>query len=226
MHIKICGVIDADNARQCASAGADFIGLNFYDPSPRSVSVDRAREIARALRELPGNPVQVIGVFVDKKASEIAAIFRTVGLDAIQLAGNADTSTLGALQGRGYCTLRARDSAALRKAIARIHPLIPHDPTIPGALLDAHDEHLLGGTGRTVAKDLARTASGAIPRLMLAGGLTPENLKDRVSGVHPWAVDTASGVEGDTPGIKNIARVRAFICSARDAKEAKIHDNR
>lgn len=203
-RVKICGLTRVEDAKAAVAAGVDAIGLNFWRGSKRGVDVTVAREILRAI---PSTVLRV-GVFVDAPLDEIAAIATTLGLDNVQLHGDEPPELLEQLDGLGYKAIRLHDESDL----ARIPSfLVPPDPVF---LVDTFDPDQPGGTGRVGRWDLARQAT-KLGRLILAGGLTPENVAAALDAVHPWAVDTASGVES-APGIKDAARMQAFVQAVRD----------
>lgn len=210
MKIKICGVTLADDAARIAAAGADFLGLNFWSGSRRRVDAPRAAAIAAAARA--AGPVQIVGLFVDAGAAEIGAVHAEVDLDVIQLHG-AETP---------------EDAAAIARAVGRpvwkaIAAGAPGDLArfaawpVDAILLDTPTPGR-GGSGLTFDWSLARAARASDPgrRIVLAGGLHPGNVAAAIAAVGPWAVDVASGVEV-APGVKDAARVAAFIAAAREA---------
>ncbi len=203
-RIKICGMTRVDDALQAVEAGADAIGLIFWKGSARAVDIERAQAIARALPPL----VSTVGVFVDETPDRVRTIGDAVGLSAVQLHGNEVVS----------------DWAQFPRPVLKAMPLkayaaSPWKTARAAILVDAHDPVTIGGTGRTVdwhaAKEIAATR-----RLVLAGGLRPENVGDAVATVAPWGVDVASGVE-QSPGIKDPALVRAFVQAVRAADAAR-----
>jgi phosphoribosylanthranilate isomerase len=202
--VKICGVTLADDAAAIAAAGADFIGLNFWDRSKRHVDPARAPLIAAVARS--ANPdVKIVGVFVDAHADEIAELHAAVGLDRVQLHGDEHPDDCAAIARavpvplwKAIAVRDARDLAAL------------HEWPVEAILLDAPSAGK-GGSGTTFDWRLAADAKQAI---VLAGGLTPENVAAAIARVRPWMVDVASGVER-APGVKDAAKVRAFIAAAR-----------
>ncbi len=218
-RVKICGVTALENALLCAEAGADLFGLNFYPPSPRAITPEAARSLTDGLRAALGAACPVlVGVFVNARPAEIARIMAVAGLDAAQLSGDESAGTLAALEGRGIKAIRPRDRA---EALALTRSFLPHaapDERLPALLLDAYHPALYGGTGEEASVEVARAVRALVPRLMLAGGLNPANVADRVRAIRPWAVDVASGVEGGQPGIKDPDRVRAFIAAVRAAQ--------
>lgn len=208
VRIKVCGLTDAAEALACAAAGAHWIGLNFHPASPRSV--DPAR--AAVIRAVLPSTVEAVGVFVDRPPAEVAAIAARVGLRFVQLHGEEpaeDLVELGHLE--VVRAFRIRDRAGLDAAaayLARAERLgrPPH-----ALLVDAYAPGQAGGTGRLIEDELLSLLPSH-PRLILAGGLTPENVAGRIarSAPCPWMVDVASGVES-APGRKDPARVAAFV---------------
>ncbi|MEW6578589.1 MAG: phosphoribosylanthranilate isomerase [Chloroflexota bacterium] len=218
-HVKICGVTSLDDALRCAEAGADLLGLNFYPSSPRYLPPERARQIVAGLRSLLGSTCPLlVGVFVNESAAAIARILDEVGLDAAQLSGDEPPETLAALDGRAFKALRPRD---VHEACASAQAVLPHAPgddRLPTLLVDAYHPLLYGGTGESASEEVARAVTEIAPRVMLAGGLTPENVAGRVRAIRPWGVDVASGVER-APGVKDIGRVQAFIAAVKLADQ-------
>lgn len=218
-RIKICGVTSLDDALRCAEAGADLLGLNFYSSSPRYLAPERARLIAAGLRVVLGTACPLlVGVFVNAAAAAIARILDDVGLDAAQLSGDEPPQTLAALDGRAFKALRPRDAAAAQDVARLFAAHAPRDERLPALLVDAYHPQLYGGTGETAGEDVARAALGVVPRVMLAGGLTPDNVAARVRAIRPWGVDVASGIER-APGVKDMALVRAFIAAVNHADQ-------
>ncbi len=216
--VKICGVKTLDDALMCAEAGADMLGLNFYAPSPRSIDPDTARTITSGLRaELGDQCPVVIGVFVNETASTMKDVIHTARLDAAQLSGYETPETLAALEGRGIKAIRPQNLDEALKLAGMFLRFAPEDKRFPALLLDAYHEALYGGTGEEASLEvtLAVKERMSAPRLMLAGGLKPDNVADRVRAIHPWGVDVASGVER-VPGVKDRDRVMAFIQAVRN----------
>ncbi|MFN8543051.1 MAG: phosphoribosylanthranilate isomerase [Candidatus Binatia bacterium] len=201
VRVKICGVCSVPDARAAIDAGADFLGLNFHPASPRSVSIERAREIAAAASVVP-----LVGVFVDAPRSEVETVADAVGLALLQFHGRED---------RAYCRdWRWRTIKALRpRAGDDVAALAAGWPT-DYILLDSYVPGMPGGTG--VPLDLAVARGLERARLFLAGGLTPETVATAVATVRPFAVDVASGVEC-RPGEKDHGKVREFVRRAKSA---------
>ena len=213
-RIKICGITRPDDARMVAEAGADAIGLSFYPASRRCVSLETAQAILAAA------PTQLtkVGLFVNAAIAEVVAAFDRLGLDLIQLHGDEPPEYLGQLAGRP--TMKA-----LRVGPDGLAPVAAYldrcrelgcVPTL--CLIDALVPGQYGGTGQVA--DWPKLASYPIdewnPPLVLAGGLTPENVAQAVNQVRPHAVDTSSGVES-SPGRKDADLVRRFVAAAKAA---------
>ncbi len=217
-RVKICGVTTAGDALAAARAGADMLGLNFYPPSPRYLTPKHAQEIASRLRsELGERTPALIGVFVNEAASRIADICEEIGLDAAQLSGDEAPEVLRVPALRhtpAFKSLRPRNADAAQ-AEARLYDLAnPASERLPSLLLDAWHPDLYGGSGELTPDDVARAVQAEVPKLMLAGGLNPDNVADRVCSLRPWGVDVASGVES-APGVKDARMVRAFVAAAK-----------
>ncbi len=216
--IKICGIRTAENALMVARAGADMIGLNFYAKTPRYIQPAAASAVVSQLRrELGAACPTIIGVFVNASAEEIRGIAAEVGLDYAQLNGDESAEFLGALPGLAFKAIRPADENAARTEAAALTDTFLAGDDAPSLLLDAFSPKLYGGTGETTSVSIAQAVNEASPRLMLAGGLNPENVAERVRWIKPWGVDVASGVEAGTPGIKDEAKLRAFIDAVRSA---------
>lgn len=215
-RIKICGVTTSKDALICAEAGADMLGLNFHPPSPRYLTPEAARRITDELRRVLGDRCPVlVGVFVNLDAGEIARIMQIAGLDAAQLSGDESEAVLAALNGSGFKSIRPRSRSEALDQTAAYLKHAAQDDRLPSILVDAYHKELYGGTGEQASVEVALAVKAIAPRLMLAGGLTPENVAERVRVIQPWGVDTASGVES-APGIKDAARVRDFVAAVRE----------
>ncbi|HTJ42926.1 MAG TPA: phosphoribosylanthranilate isomerase [Kofleriaceae bacterium] len=214
MKIKICGVTLPDDAAMIANAGADYLGLNLWPRSKRYLELERAPMIASIARSV--NPqIQIVGLFVDAHADEIAEAHAAVGFDRVQLHGDEshdDVLAIGA-------AVRVPIWKAIPVATIRdLQDLAGWPTAIEAFLLDAPSAGR-GGSGKTIDWELAAgAASGSHGRqIVLAGGLTADNVAAAIARVQPWAIDVASGVER-APGVKDEAKVRAFIANARGAK--------
>ncbi|HEV8355003.1 MAG TPA: phosphoribosylanthranilate isomerase [bacterium] len=200
VRVKICGISDVENALAAAAAGADAIGFVFA-PSRRQVSIERAREIAD---ELPPF-VTKVGLFVDAGANVILGHVETVGLDVVQLHGSETPEFCAALGRTVVKAIRVRDASSLA-SMDRYR--------VSAFLLDSYDPEVAGGTGRVFDWDLAARVNGR-HRVILSGGLTPENVGEAVARVRPFGVDVSSGVETD--GRKDPVKIREFITRARSS---------
>ncbi len=215
VRVKVCGLTDLPTALACATAGADWIGLNFHPPSPRSISPGLAAEIASAL---PGS-AEAVGLFVDRPVAEVAEIASRVGLGLIQLHGDESPEYVAELHRacptplRIVRAFRLSDVTSINRMIAYLARAEALGCPIHAILVDAHVAGKPGGTGRTIPFEVLDHLP-AHPRMILAGGLTPENVAERVDRVRPWMVDVASGVES-APGIKDLGRVSDFLNAAR-----------
>lgn len=203
-RVKICGITNLADALAAIEAGADALGFNFYKASPRYLTPEAARLV---VRELPPD-VLCVGVFVNESRESIESAVAESCVGAAQLHGDESPEFCEALDvARVIKALRGRggfepESAAVFKTEA--------------ILLDAYDPRAWGGTGRTCDWELARRVREAVPRMYLAGGLTPENVADAIGAVGPYGVDVCGGVER-APGLKDHALVRRFVEAARGA---------
>ncbi len=216
-RVKICGLKTYDDARMAADAGADMLGFNFFRNSPRYITPDDALTICDRLRaDLGKDCPLLVGVFVNEIVGNISAITRKVGLDFAQLSGDESDVVLKELRGIAFKTIRPMNAAQAKDDVQYYAPHFPTDERAPSVLLDAYDSTQYGGTGKPAGDDAALAARELVPRLMLAGGLNPENVAERVRTLRPWGVDVATGVESDA-GVKDPAKVRAFINAVESA---------
>jgi phosphoribosylanthranilate isomerase len=201
MFVKVCGITRLTDALHAARQGANALGFVFWPHSPRYVPPEKAGEI---IRELPSN-VTTVGVFVNEPVDGIRGAVAKSGITTVQLHGDEPPVYADAL---GYQVIRAVD---LDEAPISC-PAWPPDTLF---LVDAIDCVRRGGTGETV--DWMRAANLAREwRVVLAGGLTPENVADAIATVRPFGVDVSSGVEA-SPGVKDFDKVARFLANARSA---------
>ncbi len=211
--VKICGITTVDDAVAAARLGADFIGLNFYPGSPRCISEGQARLIVQALP----SDVTPVGLFVNETWARIHEITARLKIDTIQIHGD-QVEPCPLHDRRWIPAIPVRDKSdfdALAESLLRTYILPSFGKSVcrPIAILmDAHVPGAFGGTGRTAPWELI--ASYRFRMVMLAGGLTPDNVAEAVRIVHPWAVDVAGGVES-APGKKDHDKMRRFIENAR-----------
>ncbi len=217
--VKICGLTSFDDALFAAQAGADLLGFNFYKKSPRYIKPEDAQPICDALRvELGMDCPVLVGIFVNEVVGLISAITRKVGLNAAQLCGDESDDILRELRGIGFKAIRPINLAQALDDVSYFREHFATNERLPSLLLDAYHPQLYGGTGEQASIEVALAVKAEVPRLMLAGGLTPDNVGERVAAVQPWGVDVASGVEiNDQPGMKDAAKVQAFIQAAKGA---------
>ncbi len=194
-RVKICGITNLDDARLAVEYGADALGFVFYEGSPRHVFPETVREIISHLPPF----VTTVGVFVNASPQEIREVMDLAGLDVVQLHGD---------EPQEECSLFPRVIKAFRvRELSDIERLKGY--SVSAYLLDAYDPEVPGGTGQTFNWDIAVEAKKYGP-IILAGGLTPENVADAVSRVRPYAVDVSSGVEAQK-GKKDHEKMRLFI---------------
>jgi phosphoribosylanthranilate isomerase len=202
-RVKICGITNLADALAAVAAGADVLGLNFYEKSPRHVSMKTAAEIANQLPPF----VMRAGVFVNADENLVTRAIGECGLSLLQFHGDETPEfcvQFGLMSMRAF---RIRDAESLKE--------LPRFQT-DAYLLDAYSPEARGGTGEKFNWELAIEAQKFGKPVFLAGGLTPENVADAVRKVRPFGVDVASGVES-APGKKDHAKIQAFIAAVRTA---------
>lgn len=202
MKVKICGITTPEDALTAVEAGADALGFVFYKESPRHIFPEEA---ARIINLLPPF-VQTVGLFVNEAPETVNQVSRICRLGLVQLHGDETPD---------YCR---RIEQRVMKAF-QIRSLTCLDPIanyrLSGCLLDAYSPTCYGGTGTSFNWEIASEAVQRGHRIVLAGGLTPDNVADAISQVRPYGVDVSSGVES-SPGKKNAVKMQEFI---RNAKE-------
>lgn len=198
---KICGITRVEDALAAAEAGADAIGLVFFAKSPRAVSVQQARAIIAALPPF----VTTVGLFVNASRGELSEILEAVPLDLLQFHGDETAADCAGYHRPYIKALRVRAGEDIRARCAAY-------PQAAGILLDAFVPGVPGGTGETFDWSLVPRDPGC--PIILAGGLTPENVGAAIHQVRPWAVDVSGGVEAQK-GIKDVVKVRAFVGAVR-----------
>ena len=204
VRTKICGITSVEDGLAAAAAGCDAVGLNFVSSSPRYLSLEAARDIADALPPL----VTRVGVFVDAAPGDVEGVLAAVPLDLLQFNGREDAD---ACAGFGLPYMKAE---GVRTGFC-IEALEDAYPTARGFLLDTYDAVARGGTGRTFDWSLWPPSSRR--PLILAGGLTADNVGAAVRRLGPYGVDVSSGVESGVKGVKSGAKVRAFVAEVQRA---------
>ena len=201
--IKICGITNLEDAKAAIDFGADALGFVFFRESPRAISPQKA---ALIIAKLPAFTTTV-GVVVDKPLDEIQNIVNETGIDVIQLHGDESPES---------CRLQRRVIKGIRvKSLESLEPLKSYQDLVSAFLLDTYAPHMPGGTGQAFNWDIAIEAKN-FGRIILAGGLTPENISEAIRRVNPYAVDVSSGVEL-VKGKKDLQKMRIFIERARSA---------
>lgn len=201
VKVKICGITSVADGIAAAEAGADMIGLMFYERSPRNISVSTAAEISRALSPF----IVKVGVFVNPTEDAVLRAIGECGVTLLQFHGEETPEFCTQFGVMNMKAFRVRDAASL--------DALPNYPT-DAYLLDAYSPDAHGGTGAKFNWDLAISAKKLGKPIFLAGGLTPENVGEAVRKVEPFGVDVSSGVES-APGKKDHAKIRAFIQAIR-----------
>lgn len=201
--IKICGIKTLQDALAAIDSGADYLGFNFYPKSVRFIEKQACAEITSVLKkEYPH--ITLVGVFVNSSVEEVMDILNTCSLDLAQLHGDETIEMVKSLDEKAFKAFRAvpesMDGFARQDA--------------PALLVDAVVKGAYGGTGVTADWNVAAELAKKYP-LLLAGGLTPENVAEAVRRVKPWGVDVASGVES-APGEKDANKMKAFVQAARN----------
>lgn len=200
--IKICGIKTVRDALAAIEAGADYLGFNFYPKSSRFIERQACAEITSVLkREYP--QVRLVGVFVNSSVEEVKDTLQICSLDLAQLHGDETPEMLTAFNGKAF--------KAFRGIPENVDGFVRNDA--PVFLLDASVKGVYGGSGVTADWDGAAELAKTYP-LLLAGGLTPENVAEAVSRVKPWGVDVASGVES-APGEKDAGKLVEFVKAVR-----------
>ncbi len=219
MYVKICGIKTLQDAQAAVEAGADMLGFNFDLQSPRSITPQACAEIVAALHRQPrpGPALELVGVFANASAEEIQNTLETCHLQRAQLAGDEAPDVLVELGGRAFKVIRPRNTdemlTCLRTYLAASHA--------PAYLFDASVVERYGGVDQTAAWGLARALTKRMP-ILLAGGLTPDNVRLAIEQVRPWGVDVDASVEfssasRSTAGLKDFQKMRAFVQNAKGA---------
>jgi len=224
MWVKICANTNLADALLAVEAGADAVGFVFAE-SKRRVTV---AQVARITSGLPES-VEKVGVFTTRNAAEILTIAQISGLTTVQVHSDFDPSLVGALKGNGLRVLQVLDvpvggGAESERELETALRAVLREAAVDAVLLDASVKGVSGGTGvafdwkgiSTVVQRVYDEAGEGAPKLIVAGGLRPENVAAAIEAFAPWGVDVASGVEA-SPGVKDGVKVRAFVGNARAA---------
>jgi phosphoribosylanthranilate isomerase len=203
VRIKICGITNKEDALAAAHLGADALGFVFA-PSPRKISAERAREIIKVLPPF----VKTVGVFVDEDPERVSSVAARCGLDILQLHGSESVEYCSSFDRRVIKAVRLQSRDELKN-------LSKYANVVDALLLDTYVPNKLGGTGIPFDWKLAVEA-GRYGRIILAGGLNPENVAAAISMVKPYAVDASSGLE-KSPGVKDHEKMTQFMREAMQA---------
>ncbi|MFN8446257.1 MAG: phosphoribosylanthranilate isomerase [Caldilineaceae bacterium] len=225
--VKICGITTLEDAQVAIEAGADLLGFVFYPKSPRYIEVERAREIVKAIRN-PQSAIRsssrFVGLFVNESVERIQTILTEAQLDYAQLHGDESPELLKQLGERAFRAIRPvdyEDGLAQAKQFYRSGTASPSSAqpveACPRLLVDAYDAKAYGGTGKKADWHAAAEIARHYPNLLLAGGLSVENIAEAIRTVRPWGVDVSSGVEA-APGRKDPQKIQKFIQLAKEVK--------
>ncbi|HEX4867859.1 MAG TPA: phosphoribosylanthranilate isomerase [Acidimicrobiales bacterium] len=208
MFVKICGITTEEDALLAVAMGADAVGFNFVPSSSRFLAVSRAADIAKRLPP----EILTVGVFRDEAPARVVELTNQAGLRAAQLHGHESAEETRWVRQRVPVVIRAFPGG---------------DPELARAVSYGADVVLLDsaspGSGKVFDWSLAEGAPSGL-RILLAGGLTPDNVAEAIERVRPWGVDVASGVES-APGVKDPSLVRRFVRNAKEAEPADYHGN-
>ncbi len=202
VKVKICGITNLKDAFAAIDYGADALGFVFYEKSPRALKVNVARKIIGSLPPF----VSTVGLFVNETVDGVRRIQKETGIDLVQLHGDESPETVSALGPGVIKVIRVQGM----ESFADLKSYAPR-----AFLLDAHHDTLFGGTGLAFDWDLTQWVEGDVP-VIIAGGLTPENVAEAVAKTNPYGVDVSSGVEAE-PGLKDAAKLKNFIQRAKQS---------
>lgn len=206
IKVKICGITREEDAIAAAELGADAVGFNFYQKSPRYVDPYTAGQIARRLPPF----ISVVGVFVNEPTDSLCQTAAEALIDIIQFHGDEEPYVCGSFPGRTIKAIRVKPDEDIVEQVA------PYKGSVSAILLDTYSEGY-GGSGKKFDWEKAVKAK-KFGRIILAGGLNPDNVADGIKAVEPYGVDVAGGVETE-PGIKDKDLMRRFIQAAKSASE-------
>lgn len=216
---KICGITRPEDAVTAAEAGADAIGLVFYEASPRSVTIEQAREVASVLPAF----VTLTGLFVNPERAWVERVLSDIPLDLLQFHGDETPEFCRQFQRRWIKAIRVREAADIGKGFQDWNQAC-------GILVDAYDPKLYGGTGQRFDWSVIPEPAERPMPLILAGGLNASNVADAVRQVRPWGVDVSGGVEASVPasggvavavskGLKDAAKISEFLSEVNRADQ-------
>lgn len=204
--IKVCGVKTLEDARAAAQAGADLLGFHFSKRSAQAVSQDDALRLCGTLRdELGGACPVLVGVFVNELVSNISAVLSKVGLDAAQLDGDESDVMLKELRGIGFKRIQPMNMAMAHDDVGYYGRYWTENERLPSLMLDVFHTHL-----KDPGTAIAQAIKEGVPRLMLTGGFTVENVAEQLAAIQPWGVDVLLGDGG-----VDVVALPAFVAAVR-----------
>jgi phosphoribosylanthranilate isomerase len=205
LRIKICGITNREDALAAIECGADALGFVFYSESPRAITPEKAKSIVSEFQPF----ISSVGVFVNETRKELERIADYAGLNIVQLHGTESPED---------CCLNRTVIKAIRvKDLTDLEPLT-HYKSASAFLLDTYAPNSIGGTGQRFNWEIAIEAK-KFGKIILAGGLTPDNVADAIQTVLPYGIDVCSGVESSKKGKKDLKKLRKFIERARKASK-------
>ena len=216
-HVKICGLRDLPAALAAAEGGAAFLGFNFVPTSRRRVEAEEARAIIQQVRQAKGEDApKMVGVFANQPTMYVNSAAEFCGLDLVQLSGDEPLAAGETISRPLIKAIKVNPATSEGEELRRVRQLI----VVAEAkgillLLDRYEVNAYGGTGKSISWALAREVADD-HRLLLAGGLTPENVAQAIDLVHPWGVDVASGIETD--GANDPEKIARFLQAAQRTK--------
>src|SRR2546421_2305490 len=212
-RVKICGITSLEDARTAIEVGADMLGFNFYRLSPRFVEPQDVKTIIETLRsETENERVTLVGVFVNESSpGSVMRVVEETGIDAVQLHGDESVEFCQRLKQ----LLNGKSLIKMLRVIGRFTPTETEAYDADAIMLDSFHSEMRGGTGHVFDWSIARSVRELVPRLFLAGGLSPANVAQAIAQVDPCAVDACSSLES-SPGQKDAELVQAFVQAVRN----------
>ena len=216
MRFKICGLRDVNSALTAADAGADFLGFAFVHGVRRQLTIEQGKSIIpRVAQKLGENRPGLVGLFADQDIDEVNRIIEACGLDYAQLCGSEEPDYWDQVEAKVFKQIKVKPLASeqetFESVLAQVAEVVSRDGI---AHLDAYKRGAFGGTGHTFDWNIAAQVAQDYD-VVLAGGLSPDNVARAIQQVTPWMVDVSSGVETD--GVKDQAKIRAFAEAVRSA---------
>jgi phosphoribosylanthranilate isomerase len=212
IRIKICGLEQLEDARYAADAGADMLGFHLSKRSLHYIDPAKAATICDALRQELGESCPLlVGIFINELVSTITGLANKVGIDAIQLSGDESDSIIKELRIPSFKSVQPMNKIMALDDIKYYSPHFQHDDRLPSLLLDPYFTGQAGG--EEASKEMVAAAKEDVPRLMVTGGFTPENVAARLQEFQPWGVDVNKGIEVQLND-KDQEKIKAFIDAA------------